>query len=265
MSPVPAELRLDGVSWSAGRTPIVTGVDLTVPSGTVTGLIGPNGSGKSTLLAVAAGIRAPDSGAVHLGDQDVHALGARERARRIALLEQQADTELDLRVEDVVALGRTPYRGRWAPADPSDAAAVTAAMDRTGVTGLRGRSWATLSGGERQRTHLARALAQRPEALLLDEPTNHLDLGHQIRLLCLVRDLGLTTLAALHDLELAAAFCGHLAVLEHGRLVAHGTPAEVLTPRLIASVFGVTAEVTAHPTAARPHIVWNENEEAPPA
>lgn len=244
-------VRLGGVS-------VLDGVTLTCRPGRVIGLLGPNGSGKTTLLHTVAGLRRPGTGRVLVGGQDVHALRTRERARLLALVEQDASTSLELRVRQVVELGRTAHRVRFGPpqSDPSGVDAVARALATARVEHLADRPWHALSGGERQRVHLARALAQEPAVLLLDEPTNHLDLGHQLDFLERVRGLGLTTVAALHDLELAAAYCDDLAVLDRGRLVAHGPVAEVLTPALVAEVYGVRVTVEPHPTQARPHVRW---------
>jgi iron complex transport system ATP-binding protein len=240
-----------------GRT-ILDRVSVDVPDGLVTGLIGPNGSGKTTLLHLMAGLRRPDAGQVRIGEADVHRLQGRERARGIALLEQNSDTELQLTVREIVELGRTPHLRRWPGRFTArDHRAVTAALLTARAESLVGREWSTLSGGERQRVQLARALAQEPSVLLLDEPTNHLDLGHQLEFFQTVRRLGVTVLAALHDLELAAAYCDRLVVLDGGRVVADGTPAEVLTRALLAEVYGVDASVRDHPTRHRQHVVWN--------
>jgi len=233
-----------GVSWSAGGRTIVDDVSLDVQPGTTLGLLGPNGSGKSSLLRLLAGVRRPASGTVLLDGRDLRTLRRRDVARRIAVVEQHATTEVDLRVLDVVRLGRIPHRAAWGPEGAGDRDAVALALERTGLTGAEERSWHTLSGGERQRVHIARALAQEPGELLLDEPTNHLDVHHQLELLALVRRLPVTSIVALHDLNLAAMFCERLIVLAGGRVVATGTPAEVLTAELIADVYRVRAVVT---------------------
>lgn len=250
---------VDWVVVRLGGTTVLDGVSLACRPGRVTGLLGPNGSGKTTLLHTVAGLRRPAAGRVLLGGQDVHALRARERARLVALVEQVASTSLELPVRQVVDLGRVAHRVRFGPplSDPDGADAVARAMATAQVEHLADRSWHALSGGERQRVHLARALAQEPAVLLLDEPTNHLDLGHQLDFLERVRGLGLTTVAALHDLELAAAYCDDLVVLDRGRLVAHGPVAEVLTPALVAEVYGVRVTVEPHPTQPRPHVRWD--------
>jgi len=255
------ELTISGVGVRLGGRWVVDGVDATPPPGALTGLLGPNGAGKTTLLRLVAGLLPPDAGAVLVpaspdaaaGDQvPVHALRSRDRARRVALLEQEAHATVPLTVREVVALGRIPYRSLWG-ADP-DEAAVTRALAAADAAHLAERTWSTLSGGERQRVHIARALAQEPELLLLDEPTNHLDVSAQLSLLAFVAGLGVTTVAALHDLNLAAAFCTHVLVLSRGRLVAAGPPADVLTPALLREVYDVDADVLVHPRTGRPVI-----------
>jgi iron complex transport system ATP-binding protein len=231
------------VSWSAGGALVLDGVSVGVRDGETLGLLGPNGSGKSSLLRLLAGLRRPGAGAVLLDGSELRTLRRGAVARRVAVVEQQAGTEVDLTAEQVVRLGRIPHRGSWSGDAAADDQAVERALRETGTASLRARRWRTLSGGEQQRVQIARALAQEPRELLLDEPTNHLDVRHQLDLLALVRRLPLTTVVALHDLNLAAMHCDRLVVLRAGRVVAAGTPAEVLTPALIADVYEVGADV----------------------
>ncbi|MGK5674663.1 ABC transporter ATP-binding protein [Micromonospora sp. URMC 106] len=250
-------LTVTGVSWTVAARPILDDVTCAVPTGSLVGLLGPNGCGKTTLLRIVARLVAPDSGRVTVGGDDVATLPRSALARRAALLAQHADTDVDLTVGEVVLLGRTPHRrSRWSDS-AADRAAAADALARVDLDGYADRRWHTLSGGERQRVQLARALAQQPLLLLLDEPTNHLDIGHQLHLLHLVRRSGVTTLAALHDLNLAAMFCDTVVVLAAGRVVAAGPPAEVLTPRLLADVYDVHADVATHPTTGRPTITYH--------
>ena len=230
------------VRWGAGGKLIVDGVSLSVEPNRVLGLIGPNGSGKSSLLRLLCRLRKVASGVVTLDGQDIAGVGRRDLARRLAFVEQQATTEIQLTVCDVVRLGRTPHRAAFASWSTEDERAVDAALERVGLSERHDQPWHTLSGGERQRVHIARALAQAPRELILDEPTNHLDIQHQLSILGLVRRLGVTCIVALHDLNLASLFCDRIGVLSAGRLVAVGLPEEVLTPALIREVFGV--EVT---------------------
>lgn len=242
------------ICWGVGNRMIVDGVSLEAAPGRTLGLIGPNGSGKSSLLRLICGLRRVASGIVTLGETDIAKLTRAEIARRVALVEQQVETSDQVKVEDVVRLGRTPHRGPLAAWNARDQEAVENALRHVDLTGKRGQSWHTLSGGERQRAQIARALAQSPSELLLDEPTNHLDVQHQLEILHLVTQLPLTSIIAIHDLNLAAMFCDELAVLKEGRVVAAGSPRAVLTAPLIRDVFGVRAEIGISPFHGRPHI-----------
>ncbi|GIG29173.1 ATP-binding cassette domain-containing protein [Cellulomonas marina] len=261
-------LHLAGVGARLGGRWVLDGVDATPPPGRLTGLLGPNGAGKSTLLRLLAGLRAPDAGAVLVDvldertadgpsaeRHDVARLPRRRRARAVALLEQESTSAVPFTVTEVVALGRIPHRG--ASDATRDAAVVAASLAAVDAGHLADRPWSALSGGERQRVHIARALAQEPTLLLLDEPTNHLDVSAQLTTLALVRDRGTTAVAALHDLNLAAAWCDHVLVLSEGRLVAAGPPAQVLTPELVEAVWGVRCEVLVHPRTGRPVIAFD--------
>ncbi|GHE70021.1 histidinol-phosphatase [Streptomyces longispororuber] len=230
------------LSWEVAGRAVVDDVSLDVAPGETVGLIGPNGSGKSSLLRCLAGLRTPAAGTVRYDGEPIRGWSARRVARRVAFVEQVADTDGDLRVVDVVGLGRTPFGDRWRGPGAHDRAVVDAALARLGLTALRDRAWKALSGGERQRAHIARALAQQPYAILLDEPTNHLDVKHQLELLALLAGTDQTVLVALHDLSLAARHCDRLLLLHGGRLVAAGPPKDVLTPELLAQVFEVDAE-----------------------
>jgi iron complex transport system ATP-binding protein len=242
------------VSWSAGGKLILDTVGLDVPEGATLGLIGPNGSGKSSLLKLLCRLRQPQGGVVTLGGEDLASLSRLAIAQRVAVVEQQAATLEELTVREVVALGRTPHRGRFSPWTAADEAILQRALDQVDLGGRGDQSWHTLSGGERQRVQIARALAQEPRELLLDEPTNHLDIQHQIEILALVERLPLTSIVALHDLNLAAAFCDLVLVLKAGRVVAAGPPAAVLTQGLLWEVFGVRAQIGRSTRAGRPHI-----------
>lgn len=247
-------LAANAVRWLAGRKVIVDGVTVSVEPGQTLGLIGPNGSGKSSLIRLLAGLRAPETGGVLLDGRPMAGLGRRDLARRVAVVEQHSSTEANVTVLDVVRLGRTPHRSALSPWTSKDDVIVTEALERVGLADRRDQFWHTLSGGERQRVQLARALAQSPAYLILDEPTNHLDIQHQIDILRLVADLPVTTIVAIHDLNLAARFCDRIAVLSAGRLVALGSPAEIFTESLIADVFGVGAHVQTSDYHGRLHI-----------
>ncbi|WP_448071580.1 ABC transporter ATP-binding protein [Georgenia yuyongxinii] len=237
-------LDIAALTYAAGPVTILDGVDATVPTGAVCAVVGPNGAGKSTLLRLLVGALAPAAGTLLLAGEDLTRLTRRQRARELALVEQDAPSDVAHDVLDVVLLGRTPHRPRWGGDSATDLAAAHRAIARTGAGATAGREFTTLSGGERQRVHLARALAQEPQLLLLDEPTNHLDVAAQLAVLGLARELaddGVTVLAALHDLNHALRFCDHVLVLDAGRVVAAGRPAAVLTAELVSAVYGVRA------------------------
>ncbi|RFC64437.1 ABC transporter ATP-binding protein [Fulvimarina endophytica] len=242
------------LSWGVGQKTIVTGISLSVKEGETLGLIGPNGSGKSSLLRLIAGLRRPRSGTVEINGRDISGVSRRSLAREVAFVQQSASTETSVSVRDVVKLGRTPHRSALAGWSREDEDAVRGALERVDMAGHSSQAWQTLSGGERQRVHIARALAQTPNVMFLDEPTNHLDIHHQIEILRMVRDLDLTSIVALHDLNLAAMFCDRIMVMQGGTAVACGTPEEVLTAPLLRRVFRVDAEISCEASCGRPHI-----------
>ncbi len=242
------------LSWGVKRKTIVSDVSLTVAPGETLGLIGPNGSGKSSLLRLLAGLKRPVSGCVEINGQDIAQVSRKELSRQVAFVQQSAATDTNVTVADVVRLGRTPHRSALAGWSEADEASVNEALDRVDMRSRRKQAWQTLSGGERQRVHIARALAQAPQVMFLDEPTNHLDIHHQIEILRMVRDLDLTSVIALHDLNLAAMFCDRIVVLQEGTLCASGTPHNVLTPERLRDVFRVSAHIDGSADAGRPHI-----------
>ncbi|MBU4530512.1 MAG: ABC transporter ATP-binding protein [Hoeflea sp.] len=244
----------ENLSWGVRNKTIVSEVSLSVAPGETLGLIGPNGSGKSSLLRLLAGLKRPMSGRVKIQDRDIAEVPRRVLSRQVAFVQQNAATDTNVSVLDVVRLGRTPHRSALSGWSADDQAAVTTALERVDMTDRKAQAWQTLSGGERQRVHIARALAQSPKILFLDEPTNHLDIHHQIEILRLVRDLDLTSVVALHDLNLAAMFCDRIVVLQEGRVSACGSPETVLTEPLLRDVFRVEAGVSASPFHSRPHI-----------
>ena len=252
-------LEANRITIAAGDRVIVDGVNCTLAPGTVTALVGPNGAGKSTLLHALAGIHRPREGTVLFDDTDVFALGRRERARELAFVEQDATTDTSMTVATVVELGRMPHRSFFGDDRADGMSIVAEALAAVDMTAASQREYSTLSGGERQRVLLARALAQQPRLLLLDEPTNHLDIGAQLAVLALLRRLaadGVTVIAALHDLGLAATYADAVIVLRDGRVVAAGPTDDTLTPSLLREVYGVEATVLRHPATGRPVIAF---------
>ncbi|MGW0604820.1 ABC transporter ATP-binding protein [Streptomyces sp. NPDC002644] len=241
------ELVVESVSLTAGAHHLVRDVSLTARPGEVVGLVGPNGSGKSSLLRAVYHALRPASGRVDVDGVDAWSMPVRRLARTVAAVVQEQGADFDLTVREVVAMGRTPHKRLLDGDTPEDAELIRSALAEVDATGLAHRPFDQLSGGERQRVLIARALAQQPSLLVLDEPTNHLDIRHQLDVLGVLRRLSATVLVALHDLNLAAYYCDRLYVLCDGRVTASGPPAEVLTPELLARVYGVASEVAVHP------------------
>lgn len=233
---------VEQVSVTINATPIVTDAELHVEPGQFTALLGPNGSGKSTLLRTVYRALRPTTGTVLIGSDDVWHLSARESAKRTAVVAQDQRSDFDLAVREVALLGRIPHKRAFERDTTSDRELLDEALERVGLPGFEQRSYATLSGGERQRVQVARALVQQSPLVLLDEPTNHLDIRFQLEMMELIRGLGVTCLAALHDLNLTAEYCDHVYVMKAGRVVAGGPPGQILTGDLIEDVFGVRAE-----------------------
>ena len=238
-----ARVRLDGVTVAYRGRPALRDASLEFAAGERVAIVGPNGAGKSTLLRAAAGLVSPAAGSVELDGRPIASLNRIAIARRLAVVPQLPTLPFATTVEQVVALGRLPHEHPVRGLRPADRSAVAEAIERVGVGHLMGRDARELSLGERQLVLLAMAVAQESPILVLDEPTVHLDLRHQVEVMDLLADLnareGTTIVAVLHDLGLAAHFFPRLVLLDGGRIVADGPPAEVLSPDRIRDVFGV--------------------------
>lgn len=231
-------------------------VSLSLRPGELLGVVGPNGSGKSTLIRAITRLVRPVGGYVRFDGREVGRLSQRELARWVAVVPQAPHLPDAFTVLDVALMGRTPHLGLLQSEGRADVAAVRRALEQTDTWHLASRRMGELSGGERQRVVVARALAQETPVMLLDEPTAHLDMGHQAAVLDLVRQLcrreGKAALAAIHDLSLAGQYCDRLVMLKEGRMVGEGEPQEVLSPELLASVYGTRVSVFPHPLTGRP-------------
>ncbi|MCL6450638.1 MAG: ABC transporter ATP-binding protein [Acetobacteraceae bacterium] len=250
--------RLEGATLGYRSVAALDGMSLEVERGAFLGIIGANGSGKTTLLRALGRALPPSRGRVYLEGRDLWSLSQMAVARRVGAVSQEERVDFAFTVEEVVLMGRFPHRRGWRET-PADLELARKAMARVGLSGLEGRLWSELSGGERQKVAIARALAQEPEVLLLDEPTSHLDISHQLDIMDLLRQLNrerrLTVLAALHDLNLASAYCDRLVLLHRGRVRALGPPEEVLAPGTLREVYGADVWVQRHPVHGRPYLI----------
>ena len=240
------------------NAPILEGLTLDVLPGELTVIVGPNACGKSTLLRSLARVLGVRSGVVELDGQSVGDMNQKALARRLGLLAQSSVAPGDMLVEDLVARGRYPYQSlvhQWSSRDDE---AVARAMRDAGVRDLVGRRVGELSGGQRQRVWIAMSLAQETDILLLDEPTTYLDLNHQLEVLRLAERLhkdGVTVVAVLHDLHLAFRYATHLVFMKDGKVVAQGSPCDVVTPDLIQRVFSVPCQIIDDPETGAPLVI----------
>jgi len=255
----PVPLVVDVASVRYRDLVVVRSVTLSVPRGEVLALAGPNGSGKSTLLRAIAGLEPLAAGSVQLLGRPLSSLTLRERARAVAWMPQEEAPGDNVPLLDYVRYGRFAHVPPLAAAREADARAVAAALSDADVEAFSARGILELSGGERQRARLARVLAQETPVLLLDEATVHLDVSHQLDLLGRIRKIaqrdGRAVIVALHDLNLAARFADRVAVLSHGQLVAEGAPSAILSPELLARVWGVVAEVRRDAATGLPYLI----------
>lgn len=233
------------IELDRGSRRVLDGASLEVCGGRISLLAGRNGAGKTTLLSVLAGLERPARGRVTLAGVDVHALGARDRARRIAWIPQDLESPFEFTGREIVMMGRHPFIGRFSEPSAADHEAVDAALERVDAVEFASRSVRTLSGGERRRIAVARALATSAPVLLADEPTGDLDLEHALQLLQLFVELargGCAVLLTSHDLNLVGPWVDRAALLHEGRIVAEGAPLEALAPERIQAVFKVRAQ-----------------------
>lgn len=229
----------EDVTFAYDGTVVLSGVSLGAGPGQVVGLIGPNGSGKTTLLRTLYAALTPRAGLVRVDDTPVGSLTPGEVALRLAVVAQEAPPELPLTVAEMVLLGRSPHRRAFQGYTSTDHRIAAAALRRVGARDMADRGFTTLSGGEKQRVLIARTLAQDADHLLLDEPTNHLDIRYQHEILGLIRTLAVTTVVVLHDLNLAARYCDHLVLLDHGTVACSGPTDSVLTAEVLESVYRI--------------------------
>ncbi|CAH0121500.1 Ferric enterobactin transport ATP-binding protein FepC [Paenibacillus sp. CECT 9249] len=252
-------IRVENVAKRYGETTVLRDICFSAARGEWLGIIGPNGSGKSTLLHLLSGVEAATSGTIEVMGKDVASYSRKELSRILAVLQQDALPPIGYTVREVMEMGRFPFQN-WLGQDSRDAEPLLSAItQRLNLDGIVHRTLDELSGGQRQRAALGKVMAQEPEVLLLDEPTTYLDIHYQIQFMDYVRswqrECGLTVIAVLHDLNLAAQYCDRLLLLHEGKLLADGAPDEIIRKERIRQVFGVDPIVISHPLNRAPQIL----------
>ena len=240
-------LQIKGVSFQHTSSFQLDSVDLHIKEGEIVSLIGPNGSGKSTLLRLISRLITPDQGSVVLDGEEIAKMKSLDVAKKLAMLPQMNDHQLDVTVRELVEFGRYPHKGSYGRLNADDYEIIDWALEVTGLSHMKDRVLSSMSGGERQRAWIAMAIAQRPKVLLLDEPTTYLDIAHQLEVMELVRELneqfGMTVVMVLHDINQAAQYSDRLVVLKKGNICYDGIPQCVMCKEMFQSIFEIDAEI----------------------
>lgn len=237
------ELEVSGLYSTIGKKDILKDINLFVENKEIVGIIGPNGSGKSTLLKNIYRVLKPNKGEIKINKEDINVISYKETAKEMAVVSQHNEQDFDFTVFDMVLLGRTPHKKFLESNNEKDYEIVDQVLDKVDMLKFKDRSFNTLSGGEKQRIVLARALAQETNCLILDEPTNHLDIKYQFQFMNIAKDLGITIIAAIHDLNIASLYCDRIYALKDGEVVASGKSKELITEELIFDLYDVKAKI----------------------
>ena len=241
------KLKVSNLKFSIDKKEILKDISFDVPKGSFIGIIGPNGSGKSTLLKNIYRLYKPSSGEILLDNKNLSKIKDKDCAKEIAVLAQESNSQFDFTVEQIVKMGRYPYKSILEDYSKSDIQMVKDMLEKVGLNNYSDISFSNLSGGEKQRTLIARALVQNTDFLILDEPTNHLDIGYQIQLMDLIKSLNITTLSAIHDMNLASMYCDYLIVMKDGQIKDFGKVKDVINSNMLKEIFGVNAYVGVNP------------------
>lgn len=250
------EILAEAVRFFAGGRQILQGIDLELRPKEFLGIIGPNGSGKSTFLKCVYRVQKPTAGKIYFNRKKLDEFSYRESALKLAVVAQHNFYNFDFSVLDVVLMGRSPHKKMMERDNAEDYKIARDALRVVGLEEFGERNFSTLSGGEQQRVILARALTQQTECLVLDEPTNHLDIKYQLEIMDIVKGLGVTVIAAVHDLNIAAMYCDRLIAINEGKVAGIGTPRELLTAEFIKELYGVDSRVDIEESTGRMNIVY---------
>ncbi|MCL2099316.1 MAG: ABC transporter ATP-binding protein [Oscillospiraceae bacterium] len=249
-------LNIENMSFSYAETKAADEVCFDVKKGEFVGLIGPNGSGKSTVLKTLYKALKPDSGIITLDGENLLEMSHKKSALKLGAVGQENDVPFDFSAEEIVAMGRSPHKKLFDADTAHDKNIINNALNRLGIGKMAKRSYLHMSGGEKQRVIIARVIAQETDFLLLDEPANHLDIHYQLQIFDFIKQLKVTVLSAMHDLNMAALYCDRIYALKDGRVVLHGTPEEIFTPGNIYDVYNVRCDIMKHPLTGKISIIF---------
>ncbi len=261
------KIEVQNVWLGYGRKVVLKDITFQVRPGEMVGLIGPNGCGKSTIIRAISRVISPQSGKIFLDGKDITRIPRQNLARLLGVVPQMPLLPSVFTAFEIVLMGRNPHLGLFQYEGPRELAIAWQAMERTGTESLASRRINELSGGEIQCLLIARVLTQETKVILLDEPTANLDIGRQIEILDLIKNLclenNLAVLAALHDLNLASQYCDRLVLINNKRVLAEGTPKEVITPHNIKEVYGAEGCVYTHPINRLPTVLLRAGNSQP--
>lgn len=237
------ELKIKKLNVKLGENHIIKNLDLHIKEKEFIGIIGPNGSGKSTVLRTIYRALKPKSGIIKINGKNMKAISLRETAKEMAVVAQHNEQDFNFSVLDMVLIGRSPHKKFLERDTLEDYRIAKESLKKVEMEDFIDRNYNTLSGGEKQRIILARALAQDTNCLILDEPTNHLDIKYQIQFMSIAKELDITVISAIHDLNMAALFCDKIYVLNEGEIIKYGSPKQVITEELIEKLYGVNSKI----------------------
>ncbi|EMB25011.1 ABC transporter ATP-binding protein [Treponema denticola] len=248
-------LDISSLSFNFGSKNILADIDLSIKNNGIVGIIGPNGSGKSTLLKCIYRVFKPKTGTIFIDGKNINDYQFKETAKKMAVVAQHNDTHFDFNVLEMVLIGRSPHKKFMERDSAEDIELAYKALEQVNMKDFADRNFSSLSGGEKQRIILARALVQNTDCLILDEPTNHLDIKHQLHFMSLAKDLKITVISAIHDLNIAAMYCDKIYALKEGQIIASGSVDEVITEEVIKTLYDVEAKII-YDEEKKPHVIF---------
>ncbi len=248
-------LDISSLSFNFGSKNILADIDLSIKNNGIVGIIGPNGSGKSTLLKCIYRVLKPKTGTIFIDGKNINDYQFKETAKKMAVVAQHNDTHFDFNVLEMVLIGRSPHKKFMERDSAEDIELAYKALEQVNMKDFADRNFSSLSGGEKQRIILARALVQNTDCLILDEPTNHLDIKHQLHFMSLAKDLKITVISAIHDLNIAAMYCDKIYALKEGQIIAAGSVSEVITEEVIKTLYDVEAKII-YDEEKKPHVIF---------